>query len=473
MNLFLLARPCSIIIEIISNWEDYMDLTSITSKISGMVWGTPLIVLLVGTGVFLTFRLGFIQFRYLGLGLKTAFLPNRQQENYKGDISHFKALMTALAATIGTGNIAGVATAITLGGPGALFWMWITALFGMATKYAEAILAIKYRIVDKNGEMAGGPMYVLERGLNMKWLGIAFALFGALAGFGIGNMVQSNSIADALHSTFGVEKLVTGVTLTILASIIILGGIKSIARASGIIVPVMAAFYIIASIVILTINYQAIPGAFALIFEHAFTPIAAAGGFAGATLKMVIQKGVSRGLFSNESGMGSAPIAAAAAKTDFPGRQALVSMSGTFLDTIVVCTFTGLVIITTGAWKSGGTGAALTASAYGVGLNHGIGNLIVSVGLVFFAFSTIIGWAYYGEKCTEYLAGERAIKPYRFLWCAAVMVGAMLKLDIVWNVADILNGLMAVPNLIALLGLSGVAAAESRSFIKMIKQEKV
>jgi AGCS family alanine or glycine:cation symporter len=449
-----------------------MDLTSITSKISGMVWGTPLIVLLVGTGVFLTFRLGFIQFRYLGFGLKTAFLPKRQQENYKGDISHFKALMTALAATIGTGNIAGVATAITLGGPGALFWMWITALFGMATKYAEAILAIKYRTVDKNGEMAGGPMYVLERGLNMKWLGIAFALFGALAGFGIGNMVQSNSIADALHSTFGFEKLFTGAALTILTAVIILGGIKSIAKASGVIVPVMAVFYILASIVVLILNYQAIPGAFALIFEHAFTPIAAAGGFAGATLKMVIQRGVSRGLFSNESGMGSAPIAAAAAKTDVPGRQALVSMSGTFLDTIVVCTFTGLVIITTGVWQSGGTGAALTASAYGAGLNHGIGNLIVSVGLVFFAFSTIIGWAYYGEKCTEYLAGERAIKPYRFLWCAAVMLGAMLKLDVVWNIADIMNGLMAVPNLIALLGLSGVAATETRSFIKMIKQEK-
>ena len=449
-----------------------MDLASITSKISGIVWGTPLIVLLVGTGVFLTFRLGFVQFRFLGLGLKTAFLPSRQQEGYKGDISHFKALMTALAATIGTGNIAGVATAISMGGPGALFWMWVTALFGMATKYAEAILAIKYRIVDKNGEMAGGPMYVLERGLNMKWLGIAFALFGALAGFGIGNMVQSNSIADALHSTFGIEKLFTGVTLTLLTAVIILGGIKSIARAAGIIVPVMAVFYIIASIVVLAINYQAIPAAFALIFEHAFTPIAAAGGFAGATIKMVIQKGVSRGLFSNESGLGSAPIVAAAAKTDVPGRQAIVSMSGTFIDTIVVCTFTGLVLITTGVWSSGDTGVGLTATAYGVGLNHGIGNLIVSVGLIFFAFSTILGWAYYGEKCTEYLAGERAIKPYRFLWCAAVMLGAMLKLDIVWNVADIMNGLMAVPNLIALLALSGVAAAETRSFTRFIRRKK-
>lgn len=449
-----------------------MNLTSLTATISGYIWGTPLIVLLVGTGVFLTFRLGFVQFRLLGLGLKTAFTPMKHPEKLKGDISHFKALMTALAATIGTGNIAGVATAISMGGPGALFWMWITAIFGMATKYAEAILAIKYRIVDKNGEMAGGPMYVLERGLKLKWLGIAFAVFGALAGFGIGNMVQSNSIAHALQSTFGIEKLVTGAVLTALTCIIILGGIKSIARASGIIVPVMAFFYIAASIVILAINYAAIPNAFALIFEHAFTPMAAAGGFAGATLRMIIQRGVSRGVFSNESGLGSAPIAAAAAKTDVPGRQAVVSMSGTFIDTIVVCTLTGLVIITTGMWSSGTTGAALTADAYGVGLGHQIGNIIVTVGIAFFAFSTIIGWAYYGERCTEYLAGERALKPYRYLWCVAVMVGAFLKLETVWNIADILNGLMAVPNLIALLGLSGIAAAETKKFRDMIKQEK-
>lgn len=449
-----------------------MDFASLTSKISGLVWGTPLIVLLVGTGIFLTFRLGFVQFRFLGEGLKTAFLPHRQKREGKGDISHFKALMTALAATIGTGNIAGVATAISMGGPGALFWMWITALFGMATKYAEAVLAIKYRIVDKNGEMAGGPMYVLERGLNMKWLGLAFAVFGALAGFGIGNMVQSNSIAHALKATFGMTELASGALLTFATAAIILGGIKSIAKASGIIVPVMAVFYILASIVVLVINYKAIPGAFALIFEHAFTPIAAMGGFGGAMVKTVIQKGVSRGVFSNESGLGSAPIAAAAAKTDVPGRQALVSMSGTFIDTIVVCTFTGLVLITTGVWSSGETGAALTATAYGTGMNHGIGNLIVTVGIAFFAFSTIIGWAYYGEKCTEYLAGERAIKPYRYLWCAAVPLGALLKLNIVWNIADILNGLMAIPNLIALLLLSGVAAKETKSFAKLLKKEK-
>ena len=451
--------------------EGNLNLTQLTAQISGFVWGTPLIVLLVGTGVFLTIRLKFIQFRWLGFGLKTAFSPRRQQKGFKGDISHFKSLMTALAATIGTGNIAGVATAISLGGPGALFWMWITALFGMATKYAEAILAIKYRITDKNGEMAGGPMYVLERGLKMKWLGVAFAIFGAIAGFGIGNMVQSNSIAHALHSTFGVDKVVTGVVLTIFAAIVILGGIKSIGRASGIIVPVMAVFYILASIVVLIINYKAIPGAIVLIFEHAFTPIAAAGGFAGAAVRTVVQKGVSRGVFSNESGLGSAPIAAAAAITDTPGRQALVSMTGTFLDTIVVCSFTGLVLITTGAWDSGITGVALTADAYGIGLGHGIGNVIVSVGLAFFAFSTILGWGYYGEKCVEYLFSERAIKPYRYLWCAAIMLGTILKLEIVWNFADIMNGLMAVPNLIALLALSGVIAAETKSFAKVIKRE--
>ena len=449
-----------------------MDFASLTSKISGLVWGTPLIVLLVGTGIFLTFRLGFIQFRFLGEGLKTAFLPHRQKREGKGDISHFQALMTALAATIGTGNIAGVATAISMGGPGALFWMWITAIFGMATKYAEAVLAVKYRIVDKNGEMAGGPMYVLERGLNMKWLGIAFALFGALAGFGIGNMVQSNSIAHALKATFGMTELATGAFLTFATAAIILGGIKSIAKASGVIVPVMAVFYVLASIVVLTINYKAVPGAFVLIFEHAFTPMAAVGGFGGAMVRTIIQRGVSRGVFSNESGLGSAPIAAAAAKTDVPGRQALVSMSGTFIDTLVVCTLTGLVLITTGVWSSGETGAALTATAYGVGLNHGVGNLIVTVGIAFFAFSTIIGWAYYGEKCMEYLAGERAIKPYRYLWCAAVPLGALLQLNIVWNIADILNGLMAIPNLIALLLLSGVVAKETKAFTTLLKKEK-
>lgn len=449
-----------------------MDFATLTSTISGHVWGTPLIILLVGTGIFLTVRLNFVQFRFLGLGLKTAFLPRLQQKEYKGDISHFKALMTALAAAIGTGNIAGVATAISMGGPGALFWMWITALFGMATKYAECILAIKYRTVDKNGEMAGGPMYVLERGLKMKWLGAAFAVFGALAGFGIGNMVQSNSIAQALKGTFGFTELATGAILTALTAIIILGGIKSIARASGIIVPVMAAFYIAASIVVLIINYQALPGAFVLIFKHAFTPMAATGGFAGATIKMVVQKGISRGLFSNEAGLGSAPIAAAAARTDVPGRHALVQMSGVFIDTIVVCTFTGLVLITSGVWSNGTTGAELTATAYGVGLGNTVGNFIVTVGLTFFAFSTIIGWAYYGEKCTEYLVGERAIKPYRYLWCAAVMVGALLKLEVVWNLADIMNGLMAAPNLFALLALSGVAAAETKGFSRLIKGER-
>jgi len=450
-----------------------LSLVELTAKLSGIVWGAPLIVLLVGTGVFLTFRLGFIQFRFLIPALKIAFLPRRQQVGFKGDISHFKALMTALAATIGTGNIAGVATAISVGGPGALFWMWVTALFGMATKYAEAILAIKYRIVDKNGEMAGGPMYVLERGLKVRWLGVAFAIFGSCAAFGIGNMVQSNSIAHAMKSTFGVENLTTGIALTILTAIVILGGIKSIGKASGIIVPVMAVFYIAASIIVLIINYKAIPSAIGMIFHYAFTPLAAVGGFAGATVKTIVQKGVSRGLFSNESGLGSAPIAAAAAITDVPGRQALVSMTGTFIDTIIVCSFTGLVIITSGVWNSGLTGVALTSEAYGTGLGHNIGNIIVSLGIVFFAYSTILGWGYYGEKCIEYLLGERIIKPYRYLWCTAVMIGTMLELEVVWNIADVMNGLMAVPNLIALLGLSSVVASETRTFINLLKKEKI
>ena len=375
---------------------------------SGYVWGVPLLVLLVGTGILLTVRLRGIQVTMLGHALRETFA--RSRENEMGDISHFKALMIALAATIGTGNIIGVATAISVGGPGALFWMWVTAAVGMATKYGEGVLAVKYRVVDENGEMAGGPMYYLERGLGQKWLGVLFALFGAIASFGIGNTVPANAVSGNLKEALGIDPLLTGVVLAACT--------------------------------------------------------AATGGFVGATVMLAIQKGVSRGVFSNESGLGSAPIAAAAAKTNEPCQQALVSMTGTFIDTIIVCTMTGLVLIVTGAWHSGTEVAALTKSAFDIGLPGNAGGFIVSFGIIFFAYSTILGWAYYGEKCMEYLAGVRAVLPYRLVYSACVAVGATVKLDLVWNFADVMNGLMAIPNLIGLVGLSGVIVAETNRFLK-------
>jgi AGCS family alanine or glycine:cation symporter len=431
--------------------------------ISGFVWGMPLILLLVGTGIFLTIRLRGLQVRQLGRALRIAF--SREDTRAAGDISHFKALMTALAATVGIGNIAGVATAIAAGGPGAVFWMWMTAFFGMATKYGEAILAVKYRVVDENGNMSGGPMYYLERGLGLKWLGVLFALFGSLAAFGIGNMAQANTVAHALESSFGVQPGSTGLVMAALTAAVILGGIKRIGNVAGVLVPVMAVVYIVAGIVVLVLNYQAVPGALALILERAFTPTAATGGFAGAIVMQTIKMGVSRGLFSNESGLGSAPIVAAAARTRNPFRQALVSMTGTFIDTIIVCTITGLVIVSTGAWETGQTGAELTVAAFSSGLPGDSGGVIIAIATVLFAYSTILGWAYYGEKCCEYLLGIRAVLTYRYLWVIAVFCGAMLKLRMVWDFADIMNGLMAIPNLIGLLGLSGVIVAETRRYL--------
>jgi len=431
--------------------------------ISGFVWGMPLILLLVGTGIFLTIRLRGLQVRQLGRALRIAF--SREDTRAAGDISHFKALMTALAATVGIGNIAGVATAIAAGGPGAVFWMWMTAFFGMATKYGEAILAVKYRVVDENGNMSGGPMYYLERGLGLKWLGVLFALFGSLAAFGIGNMAQANTVAHALESSFGVQPGSTGLVMAALTAAVILGGIKRIGNVAGVLVPVMAVVYIVAGIVVLVLNYQAVPGALALILERAFTPTAATGGFAGAIVMQTIKMGVSRGLFSNESGLGSAPIVAAAARTRNPFRQALVSMTGTFIDTLIVCTITGLVIVSTGAWKSGQTGAELTVAAFSSGLPGNSGGAIIAIATVLFAYSTILGWAYYGEKCCEYLLGIRAVLTYRYLWVIAVFCGAMLKLQMVWDFADIMNGLMAIPNLIGLIGLSGVIVAETQRYL--------
>lgn len=438
--------------------------------VNSLVWGPYMLVLLVGTGIFLTVRLKFISFKYLPYALKLAF-SRHQDENSQGDINHFQALMTALAATIGTGNIAGVATAVTLGGPGAVFWMWITALVGMATKYAEAVLSVKYRIVDDRGEMAGGPMYFLERGLNMKWLGMLFALFGAIAAFGIGNMVQSNSVAAAIQSTFNIPLLATGIALAILTALVILGGIKSIGRVTSMIVPFMAVFYILGGLVIIVMNIGQVPDAFAYIIKAAFAghePVA--GGFAGATVAHAIRFGVARGVFSNEAGLGSAPIAAAAAKTDHPVRQALVSMTGTFLDTIIVCSITGLVLAITGMWQNANselTGAALTTAAFTKDLGQW-GAWIVTIGIILFAYSTILGWAYYGEKCAEYLFGTKIILPYRYLWVIFVAVGAYVKLSFVWDFADTMNGLMAIPNLIGLLLLSGVVASETKDFFENV-----
>lgn len=439
----------------------------ILSLISGYVWGLPLIFLLLGTGLFLTIRLGFIQFVELGRGLKLAF--SKSDDSQEGDISHFRALMTALAATIGTGNIAGVATAIAAGGPGALFWMWVTAIVGMATKYSEAILAIKYRIKDENGEMVGGPMYALERGLNMKWLGVLFALFAAIAGFGIGNMVQANSVSTALGESFSLPTGISGLVLAVLTAAVLLGGIKRIGMVAGYLVPMMAVIYMIFGTVILVIHVSEIPAALGLVFSDAFTGTAAVGGFAGAMVREVIQQGVARGLFSNESGLGSAPIAAAAARTKIPKQQALVSMTGTFIDTIIVCTMTGLILIVTDVWSAADpltgekiTGAPLTVIAFREGFPGDYAGKIVAIGSILFAYSTILGWGYYGEKCIEYLCGVRGIKPYRAVWCVMVFVGATFPLNLVWTFSDIMNGLMAVPNLISLLLLSHVIASESR-----------
>jgi AGCS family alanine or glycine:cation symporter len=400
----------------------------------------------------------------LGHALYLALIKRREEGDQPGDISHFQALMTALAATVGTGNIAGVATAIAAGGPGALFWMWITGVFGMATKYAEAVLAVRYREQDALGTMSGGPMYYLSRGLGQPWLGTLFALFASIAAFGIGNMVQSNSVADAAEATFGMPRLATGLLMTIATAAVILGGIRNIGRVASALVPFMILFYLGAAGIILVGNAGEIAPALQLILTRAFTPTAAAGGFLGATVMMSIRMGVARGVFSNESGLGSAPIAAAAAQTRYPVAQAMVSMTQTFIDTIVVCTVTGLVILTTGAWETGVTGAELTTIAFSRGLPGNQGGIVVAISLILFAYSTLLGWSYYGEKCIEYLLGEAAIRWYRAVFCVLILAGAMAKLELVWTFADVMNGLMAIPNLIGLIGLSGVVTEETRRY---------
>lgn len=435
--------------------------SNLVSVVNSFVWGPWLLVFLVGTGVFLTLRLGFLQFSQLPYALKLAFFPSQQDRKSAGDISHFQALMTALAATIGTGNIVGVATAFILGGPGAVFWMWITALFGMATKYGEAVLAVKYRVVDDYGEMAGGPMFYIEKGLGWKWMAVLFAFFGAVAAFGIGNLVQINSVAGNMASTFHVNPVITGTVLTIFTAIVVLGGVKSIGRWSSIIVPIMAVFYILSGLYIVFSHLDLIGPAFALIFTDAFSAEAGFGALIGSTIRY----GVARGLFSNEAGMGSAPIAAAAAKTDHPCRQGLVSMTGTFLDTIIVCSITGLSLVMAsmaGFIPADPNAAALTSQSFQFFLPFG--SVLVTIALLFFAYSTVLGWSYYGEKCFYYLVGEKGLIPYRVIFCATVFVGAVTELELVWSIADTFNAAMCVPNLIALVLLSGVIVAETKDF---------
>jgi AGCS family alanine or glycine:cation symporter len=432
---------------------------TLLGRISDFVWGPPLLILLFGTHLFLTVRLRFIQ-RYLPTAIRISF---RREREGPGDISQFGALMTALAATIGTGNIVGVATAVAAGGPGAVLWMWLTGVFGIATKYAEAVLAVKYRVKTPSGDMGGGPMYVLDRGLGVRWLGVVFAVLTAVAAFGIGCMVQANSISSLLHESYAVPTWASGLVMTVLTAVVILGGIKSIATVCEKLVPFMAISYALGCAILLVVHAERLPDTLRLIVTSAFTGQAAVGGFLGAGVREAIRFGIARGLFSNESGLGSAPIVAAAAQTRNPVRQALVSSTGTFWDTVVVCAMTGLVVVNSTRWAEGLRGAALTKAAFeDLGV---IGPLILSIGLLTFVFSTILGWSYYGEKAAEYLIGERAVKPYRWLWVAAVMVGSMATLPAVWAFADIANGLMAVPNLISLIGLSGVAAAETRRYL--------
>jgi len=434
-------------------------LERLLGAVSDWVWGPPLLVALLGTHVFLTFRLKIIQ-RWLPLAVKLSF---KRTAEGTGDISHFGALTTALAATIGTGNIVGVATAVAAGGPGAVLWIWLTGVFGIATKYAEALLSVKYRITTPQGLMAGGPMYVLERGLGARWLGLIFAALTAVAAFGIGCMVQANSISSLVTETFGISPWWTGAVMTILTAIVILGGIKSIARVCERLVPFMAVFYVLGCAIMLAMNLRAIPASIGLILSSAFTGHAAVGGFLGAGVREAIRYGIARGLFSNESGLGSAPIVAAAAQTTNPVRQALVSSTGTFWDTVVVCAMTGLVLVNSGEWMNGLNGAALTKAAFAD--IPVIGPIALTVGLLTFVFSTILGWSYYGEKAAEYLLGPRVILPYRWLWVIAVMVGSVVTLKAVWSFADIANGLMAVPNLISLVALNGVIAAETQRYL--------
>jgi alanine or glycine:cation symporter, AGCS family len=450
-------------IETLIGWGD-------TLVWGGETWPGLLVPLLLLTGLFLTILIRGLQFRQLGPSLWLALIK-RKEDTDEGDISHYAALMTALAATIGVGNIAGVATAIFAGGPGALFWMWVTGLVGMATKYAEALLGVKYRRRDAKGEMSGGPMFYLSaiKGKLGTFLAIFFAIAAAIAAFGIGNMVQSNSVADAVETAAGVPTWITGIVLVVLAGAVIIGGIKSIGRFTAAFVPVMAIIYMVGATVVLIVNADQLPAAIAQVFTDAFTGTAATGGFAGAAVIAAIRFGVARGIFSNESGLGTGGIAAAAAQTTQPVRQAMVSMTQTFIDTLIVCSFTGLAIVSTGAWTTGEEdGVSLTQLAFSTGLpgNFGpvFGEWMIAIAVSFFAFSTLLGWSYFGERCMDRLFGRVAVAPYRVVFCLAIFVGAVGGLELVWSFADVANGFMALPNLVGLLLLSGVVARETRAY---------
>ncbi len=447
-------------------------LMELNSVVNGIVWGPLMLLLLVGTGIYLTVRTNFLSLAKFGYVIKNTLCKVFEKgKRGEGEITPFQALATALAATIGTGNIAGVATAIAIGGPGAIFWMWISALFGMTTKFGEVVLAIHYRDKTEDGRYVGGPMYYIEKGLKMKWLSVIFAILGALAAFGIGNMVQANSVAASLESTFSIPKIVSGVVLALAAAAVILGGLKRIAKVTEKLVPFMAVFYILGALIIIIINITHLPAAFAMIFGQAFTGTAAAGGFAGSTLMIAMRRGVARGVFSNEAGLGSAPIAHAAAQTDHPVRQGLWGIFEVFADTLVICSLTALTILVTDVWHTGETGAALTASAFSHGLPGELGGSIVAIGVLLFAFSTLLSWAYYGERCAEYVFGSKVNMIYRVLWIPFIVIGAVGGLTFIWDLADTMNALMAIPNLIALLALSGVIIKLTKDFFETKAKE--
>jgi len=434
------------------------------NAIDSFMWGPPLITLLVGTGIYLTLRLRLLQVVRLPKALALIFKAKNHGE---GDVSSFKALCVALAATVGTGNIVGVATAVKIGGPGAIFWMWMAAFFGMATKYAEGLLAVKYRSTDAKGNIAGGPMYYIRQGMGEKYKPLATFFAAAtilVAYFGIGTFPQVNAIVDSAEISFGLSKVLTGFVLTVLIAAITIGGLQSIAKVASKVIPFMAIMYITISLGLIVMNIDALPAAVALVLESAFTGTAAAGGFAGSTIMMAMQNGIARGVFSNESGLGSAPIAAAAAKTKEPAEQGLISMTGTFIDTIIICTMTGLALVLTGVWQGDAAGAAMTSAAFASAYGN-IGSMLLTVALVLFAFTTILGWNYYGERACIYLFGTKGVMPYRLIFIALIASGGFLKLEAIWILADIVNGLMAIPNLIALIALSGVVVAETESYL--------
>lgn len=440
-------------------------LTQWLNAVNALVWGIPMVVLILGTGLYLQLRLGLLPLRKIGYGFRMIWQSRRVEEGQAGDISPYAALMTALSATVGTGNIAGVATAIAVGGPGALFWMWMTALVGMATKYAEVVLAVRFREQNAQGRWVGGPMYAIKNGLgpHWRWLGTAFAVFGGLAGFGIGAMVQSNGIATAMEGAFALPLWVSGVVLAALTAAVILGGITRIGAVAEKLVPAMCVLYIVCVLWVLGVFFDRIPAAFELIITQAFAPTAAVGGFAGSTMLMAMRMGVARGIFSNEAGLGTAGIAQAAGQSTSPVFSGLVGMMGTFIDTIIVCTMTGLAIVVSGVWNSGASGALLSTQGFEAAM-PGVGKYVLALSLAVFAFTTILGWAYYGEKCWDYLVGTRAEKPFRLAWVLAVFCGAVVTLDFAWLVADTLNALMAIPNLLSLLLLSPVIVQLTREY---------